>query len=520
MTDEISTGKMKNLSEQKGTDRRRFLKYGAGVVVVAAAAAAGYYALQPAPGPPTPTTTAATTAATTTAPPPVTTAAPITLNFMTAAHHDFYYDQESYKPLAIYMQNNPNVKLNPIVYSFFDVQSKMASAFTAGIYAWDVAYVWGALLEQFDQYFTPLTDLGWSTSQIASDIIPWVQNAIYWKGQFYGYPRENEVFLLHGNKDIMDEKGVAGMPKTYEELLELCKRVHDPDKGVYAFGAGLQPGYLFPVYLCFLHGNGGYLWKNDSQQTVVPDSRESVRAVEDIVDIYKHYMNPGAIQWIADVQTSTDFLQGKHVFDLWFPSHNKVALQPESAMKSVYCDIWPGRKGVADSGSMVAAEGYAIPKKAKYPQDALAFLKYVGNADNQVECYITGSWTPNGQAPLPSFFSDHNDPRLINWPFAYTVKAHVKQQMYNCSRYERPAYTEITAAIEAEVSNAIAGTKTPRQAMSDARTATDKIVATEFERFGGGYFEPWKTVQQDSVQSQFKAILKNFENVPNYYTGK
>ena len=53
MTDDISTGKEKNLSEQKGNDRRKFLKYGAGVVVVAAAAAAGYYALQPAPGPPT-----------------------------------------------------------------------------------------------------------------------------------------------------------------------------------------------------------------------------------------------------------------------------------------------------------------------------------------------------------------------------------------------------------------------------------------------------------------------------------
>jgi ABC-type sugar transport system substrate-binding protein len=56
----------KKPSEQKGTDRRKFLKYGAGVVVVAAAAAAGYYALQPAPAPPTPTTTAP---ATTIAPP-------------------------------------------------------------------------------------------------------------------------------------------------------------------------------------------------------------------------------------------------------------------------------------------------------------------------------------------------------------------------------------------------------------------------------------------------------------------
>jgi len=49
LTSDISTGKEKNLSEQ-GTGRRKFFKYGAGVVVVAAA---GYYALQPAPSLPT-----------------------------------------------------------------------------------------------------------------------------------------------------------------------------------------------------------------------------------------------------------------------------------------------------------------------------------------------------------------------------------------------------------------------------------------------------------------------------------
>lgn len=487
------------------------LGIGAGVVIVAGGAAA-YYATQQG-GQPGPTQTQTTQ-------PTTSQAAPITLNFMTAAHEDFWYDQESYKPLATYMKNNPNIKINPVVYSFFDVEAKMASAFTAGVYAWDVTYVWGGLLEEFAQYLTPLTDLGWNKSEIGTDLIPWIQNAIFWKDQYYGYPRMNEVFLLNANKDFMDKKGIKDMPKTYEELLDLCEMVHDPANGVYAFGAGLKAGYLIPVYLCFLHGNGGYLFKDDSQQTVVPDSKESIRAVEDMVNIFKKFMNPGAIQWIADVQTSTEFLQGHHVFDLWYPSHNWVVTQPESAVKSVYCDVWPGKKGVVESGSEIAAEGYGIPKTAKYPQQALDFVRYVGTAENQVQCYITGGWTPNAQAPLPSFFSNYRDPRMISWPFAYTVKAHLKQEMYNCSRYERPAYPEIVNAIEAEVSNALAGIKTPSQAMTDAREACDGIVAREYSKYGGGYFEPWKVVQQDSVQSTLKDLLKNFENVPNYYTGK
>lgn len=71
MRDDISIGNVKNVSEEKGADRRRFLKYTAGAVVLAAAAATGYYALttQPAPAP---TTTAAITPTTTVPPPSVT----------------------------------------------------------------------------------------------------------------------------------------------------------------------------------------------------------------------------------------------------------------------------------------------------------------------------------------------------------------------------------------------------------------------------------------------------------------
>jgi hypothetical protein len=108
---------------------------------------------------------------------------------------------------------------------------------------------------------------------------------------------------------------------------------------------------------------------------------------------------------------------------------------------------------------------------------------------------------------------------MVKWPFAYTVKAHLKQEMYNCSRYERPAYTELSSAIEAEVSNALAGTKTATQAMSDARSKCDGIVAKEYAKNGGGYFEPWKAVQQQSVQNQLQTLLSQFDKVPNYYTG-
>lgn len=60
MLDDTSTENMKNASEDKRSDRLRFLKYTAGAILAVAAAAAGYYALTPPPAP-APATTAATT---------------------------------------------------------------------------------------------------------------------------------------------------------------------------------------------------------------------------------------------------------------------------------------------------------------------------------------------------------------------------------------------------------------------------------------------------------------------------
>ena len=203
MSNDISTGK-KNLSEQKGTDRRRFLKYGAGVVVVAAAAAGGYYALQPAPSPPAPTTTAATTAATTIAPPPVTTAAPVTLNYYTTGHMGFMYDvgRLGWKPVERYMAANPNIKIKTFVDSFFDVYTKEATTFAAGTYAWDVAYEWGGILNEFAHYWTPLDEMGITLDpKVVDDIVPYARNAVFWKGHYYGLPRMLEIFTLVANAD-------------------------------------------------------------------------------------------------------------------------------------------------------------------------------------------------------------------------------------------------------------------------------------------------------------------------------
>ena len=501
MTDDVSTGKMKNLSEQKGTDRRRFLKYGAGVVVVAAAAAAGYYALQPAPGPPAPTT-AATTAATTMPPtttaPPVTTAAPITLNFYTTAHMGFMYDvgRLGWKPIARWNAAHPNIQVKTFIDSFFDVYTKEATTFAAGTYAWDVAYEWEGILNEFANYWTPLDEMGITLDpQVIDDMVPYCRKSVFWKDHWYGLPRMLETFTLMANADILDAKGIP-FPTTYEEFLDDCAEVNDPKNGVYAFEVGLKQGYLFPTYLCFLHSNNGSLWKDDAQQTVIPDSKESIRAVEDMVHIFKNYMPPSAIEKTAFVEASTDWYNGQMVFALFYSWPTMVVTDPTSKIKRVYNWLWPGKKGVVRSGSEVATEGYGIPRTAKYKKEGWEFLQYLSSREVQVQDTLGMFWKQENEEPIPSYWSYFTDDRLKAFPYNMMMRAQLAALKYRASRYGRPAYMSYVPAIEAEVTNALTGAKNPADAMKDAREACDKILETEYAKYGGGYYDPWPDMQK------------------------
>jgi len=478
---------MKNLSEQKGTDRRRFLKYGAGVVVVAAAAAAGYYALQPAPGPPTPTTTAATTlppTPTTTAPPPP--PAPVTINAYYPAHNNWLASDAVLNPFT----QKTGIKVNAIVDSFFVIHDKLASTFASGVYAYDACYAWGAWMSEFLEFFQPLDALGLEVpSDLKDDLIPWTRIAPTFKGRWYGLPNAFWVMLLHTNKKMFDEAGLE-VPTSWDKFLETCEALKKKfgRDGVYPFAAGFQQGYLFPHYCAFLHGNGGSLWANDAKRTVTCDSKEAIAAVEDMITLYDNYMDPGAIEWIAGVQSGKAFYTEKAAMTLYYPWHSIVATKYYNL--TTVAALWPGKKVRSGSGS--AAEAMAIPKTAKYPKEAFELMKYNASADIDVGKPLAADDKYESTWPIRK--SSYDDPRLANLVYPGFVQLVREQATYRCTRYERPAYQKMNDIIEAEIVNALKKVKTAEGAMKDAADLIEPIVDDEYAKYGGGYEDPWDTM--------------------------
>jgi len=71
--------------------------------------------------------------------------------------------------------------------------------------------------------------------------IPSAWKAGQFQGHQYGIPYLATDVVLMYNKDIFENAGVTKFPKTYDELIEIAKQIHEPDKEIFAIGMPVGP---------------------------------------------------------------------------------------------------------------------------------------------------------------------------------------------------------------------------------------------------------------------------------------
>lgn len=96
--------------------------------------------------------------------------------------------------------------------------------------------------------------------------------------------------ILYCNKELFDAKGVA-LPKTFDEMVEAAKKLHDPSKNVYGFvGRGLKNANTY-LWCCQLLG-----WDIDaidSKLNLNTETPEAVACATMYQNLQKNYAPPG-----------------------------------------------------------------------------------------------------------------------------------------------------------------------------------------------------------------------------------
>lgn len=126
-------------------------------------------------------------------------------------------------------------------------------------------------------------------------------------GKIDTLPINIDYHLIYANMDLFEKKGVA-YPKTFDEMIEAAKKLHDPSAGVTAWvGRGLKNANV-PVWTNLLLG-----WDAetvDSSGKLMADSAEAIAAAE----LYKRMnveFGPAGSSGYNWMESQALFMQGK-----------------------------------------------------------------------------------------------------------------------------------------------------------------------------------------------------------------
>ncbi len=389
-----------------------------------------------------------------------------------------------------------NAKLNWTREQFGLIPSKLTPAFQSGGHTWDVAYMWRAWVEQYREFLTPLSDIGYKLAAAKKkDMLPvsYKQIRSAHDGKIYGLPSNVYTYVLYGNKTRLAKAGIHKLPTTYADFVAACKELTTKNQKALGYTDGWAPLYLLPKWCVWLQLNGGELFKGE-HGAVHFDSPEAMQATQDMIKLLP-YMPKQSITspWgIYDVEAKKVFFSGQAAMiidyqHIWYegqdPSQSKIG------KGNVLVDLIPGHKKLSGgkvgprSAGQFVGECFVIPKTSNKKEAALELLKFLSNQSTQIglltERQAAEKFDPAGEDGFPAYKSDYVS-KSVKGPDKRIVKVTRAQQQYPGKRYEtRPAYQAIADAVEAAVSAALNKQKSVEAAHKQGQKAINKIVARE-----------------------------------------
>lgn len=193
-------------------------------------------------------------------------------------------------------------------------------------------------------------------------------------GKTYSIPLFTERPVLYYRADVFKEKGLEP-PKTFDELMELAAKLHDPDNNFYGFverGAG---NAAVTQFITFLRGFGGD-YQSADYKTATINTPEALKAFRYYGDILRKYGPPGVLNMNWG-ETSNIFTEGLVAMRIDNDSQYGRALDPEKSAvwdKTEFAVVPKGPAGL--SVCNVAPWAVMIPSFSTKKDAAWEFIKW------------------------------------------------------------------------------------------------------------------------------------------------
>jgi multiple sugar transport system substrate-binding protein len=386
--------------------------------------------------------------------------------------------------IAAYNKVEPNVTINVRTVPFGNLlttittQGGSASGPTImGIYnLWMPQLVQNALLAP-----APDTNIQDIQQAYSSSI----NSAVQVNGKTYGYPNEVDLYALNYNKALFQEAGIAGPPRTWNELVSDAKKLtkRDSSGNFIQQGFGIinswNSGVVHP-WLSLVNSDGGQLLSSDHKPLLnTTPSEETTNLYYQLIFTDKT-TDPAMNQ--ANASTTGPFLDnfanGKTAMIImanWWES------DLQASMGNKFTNVATAPIPVGPSGNQSRSVSYSWSTvvnshASQAEQDAAwKFLKWLNGPQSGQNGSSAMGDILMGMGILPSRTTDlQAHQSQLNSPFISTYVAELPNSM--------PFPTvlggdELTTSLQKSIESVMFGQNSPQQAMQQAQANLSQILS-------------------------------------------
>jgi len=363
---------------------------------------------------------------------------------------------------------------------------KLMMEFLSGTRRYDVVEFYAERLGAYAEpgFLYDLTDFLKKWNVDISDFHPvyWKSYSL-WNGKPYAFPYDADCHLFHWRKTLYDMYGLAGPPKTYEELLENAKKLTldtDGDGKIDIYGFGMPAGrgmWAFYFGQDLLGAYGATLFTHDWRPGFNnPEGKAAIRMFKELVKCSP----PGVTGWNYAMCREA-WLAGKMAQVMQWQCVGKQVHLPEMSRiwaEDIRHDVLPMGSGpkAKVAPALAAGSSLGVTSDARNPEAAFLWVAFLNSAETQ--CIYSAA----GTGVEPSHISSLTSPAFQR--ANPTVKAWLNSLPYATAIPRIPWVNELENSLGIAINEYLTGAMSLDDALGGAEMEWTRIMTK------AGYYKP------------------------------
>ena len=361
--------------------------------------------------------------------------------------------------IARFEEENPDIRVKLQLLTWESGFDKIVTSIAAGN-APDVCELGSTWVPKFSSTGV-LRDITEDISDIRDDYLLW--EPVTYQDRIFGAPWLAGTRIMLYNRDLLGQAGLPRdhPPKTWNELLEMAKRIDALGPDIYGFGIFAGEQYsVWQEFLPFAWGNGGAVLNKDFTASRLSEP-ETVEALE----YYRRLKEYSLVDRQAQInQLFADGKIGMQISGPW----NFTLIPRQNPKLNFGVGLLP--KPDHETGTRAAFAGgevLTILESSKHPDEALRLIRFLIREDNAMEV------TKLQQNIVPTYKRSIHHPYFQTHPNQHTFFRQLETAVAPPSH---PAWIDIQEHVTRAVEEVVFNDREPQEALDDASARINEIL--------------------------------------------